>query len=1102
MIKNNYKYYPAIDDKNFYENLFTKKEFYKTFIHKSTETNEEFLDRVCNPTSFRPMPQQDFLRNYISINTPYNGILIFHGTGAGKTCAAVLITEGFKKIMKNFRKKILVLAGNRLIENFINTLFNMKRQINKKKKDDIVQCTGKEYELTDEDKYLTTEQKTRKIRNNILKNYKLMGYLKFANYVKIKTNWDGKLKNITDKVKKIIHDEFSNRIIVIDEVHNIKSKAGTKETQKTVPPILEAVIKYSENKRLIFLSATPMHDNPNEIIYLLNLLLLNDNREIINEKEIFEKNESGNEYLTDKGKKILEEKAKGYISFFKGSNPISFPVRINPEQNIIPKYKYDIAGNKINENEMIKYTEIYPCYMSKYQYNCYQETIKKYKDKIDNKSGGIMDDVTQISNIVYPTKRSFTYGLKGYTQSNDGNGAFYKQIKKIPGTNKTIPIFKYQSHVIENIDTKDEKPFLDISQIGKYSTKLHNILKNVLTAKGPIFIYSSYKAAGVLPIALMLEQNGFERYTIEGESQLLNYPFNKKGGGGKSEAISYLNGLPISNKKCKNHKIAKYLLITGDTDISKISKDPTHFTNIFNSASNKDGSEIKVIIGTKVISEGIDFKNIRQVHILEPWYNFSTNEQTIGRALRNCSHVSLPPEERNVEIYQYASLPYKKSKKKNRDTETIDEKKYRFSEEKDRRIKDVEHVLKRVAVDCNLFKNANIFNKNLYINVITASHRKLKINLNEKPYSRECDYKKECNYSCIWKPKKKFEINKDTYNIKYAKTDIDDSKKIIRYLFKIKWVYKLEEIIENIKKDIPYIENMFIYKALDELLCNENENLEDKYNRDGKIIYRGNYYIFQPNSIKYQNIPIYYKTKPLTVKPKYIEILNLVGNIKTDKKESSNKSKETKIEETFLKCVNNLIKIWSKYFDYNNNLLELFNEYQLDRTNKKDVVKLFKYIHQNNKIDKIYENILNNKKYFNKNTFTYKDTLYTLDKQTKVWKESKINENIIDYNDHEKISEIYGILVKNKNNKYDMKIIDKSKNKNTITQTKKKSMRSIITGRACSTHRLTQLVNLLEKLGYNLKVINKKKPHLCILIEIIFRLNNSKNKLIWFINKT
>ena len=897
---------------------------------------------------------------------------------------------------------------------------------------------------------------------------------------------------------KLIHNEFSNRIIVIDEVHNIKSKAGPKETQKTVPPILEAIIQYSDNKKIIFLSATPMHDNPNEIIFLLNLLLLNDNREVINENEIFSKNILGNEYLTDKGKKILEKKAKGYISYFKGSNPISFPVRINPLENIIPKYSNDMFGRKIDNQDKIKYTYIYPSYMSKYQFNYYNETIQKYKNKDDNKSGGIMDDVTQISNIVYPTKRSFTYGLKGFTQSNDGNGAFYKELKKIPGTNKTSAIYKYQSHVIDKKGTKDEKPFLDISRIGKYSTKMYNILKNIINAKGPIFIYSSYKSAGVLPIALMLEQNGFERYTIEGETQLLNYPFNKNGGGGKSEAISYLNGLPITNKKSKNHKIAKYLLITGDYDISKISKNPTHFTNIFNSPSNKDGNEIKVIIGTKVISEGIDFKNIRQVHILEPWYNFSTNEQTIGRAFRNCSHITLPPEERNVEIYQYAALPYKKAGKKQKNNETIDEKKYRFSEEKDRRIKDVEHVLKRVAVDCNLFKNVNIFNKNLYINIITSTNRKIKLNLIDKPYSRACDYKKDCNYSCIWKVNKDFKINKDTYNIKYAITDINDSKKIIRYLFKKKWVYKLEEIIENIKTKIPYIENMFIYKALDEILYNENENLEDKYNRVGRIIYRGYYYIFQPNSIKYINIPLYYKTKPLTVKPKYIEILNIVSNYKFEKKNKSNTLKDEKIEETYLKSVNNIIKIWNIYFK-NDDVLKFINQYQLARTDNKSVIKLFKYIYKNKdtKIDKIYQNIINNKDYFNKNTFKYKGTTYRLDLKSKVWKESTIEEKI----NNDDMSEIYGILIKNKNNIVNMKIIDKSKNKDTITQTKKKSMRSIITGRACSTHRLTQLVNLCSKLGYNIKVINKKKPHLCILIELIFRLKNN-NKLIWFLDKT
>ena len=49
-------------------------------------------------------------------------------------------------------------------------------------------------------------------------------------------------------------------------------------------------------------------------------------------------------------------------------------------------------------------------------------------------------------------------------------------------------------------------------------------------------------------------------------------------------------------------------------------------------------------------SEGLDFKFIRQVHVLEPWYNMNRIEQIIGRAVRTCSHKDLPFEERNVEI--------------------------------------------------------------------------------------------------------------------------------------------------------------------------------------------------------------------------------------------------------------------------------------------------------------------------------------------------------------------------------------------------------------------------------------------------------------------
>ena len=55
------------------------------------------------------------------------------------------------------------------------------------------------------------------------------------------------------------------------------------------------------------------------------------------------------------------------------------------------------------------------------------------------------------------------------------------------------------------------------------------------------------------------------------------------------------------------------------------------------------------------ISNGLDFKNIRQVHLFEPWYNLSKHEQIIGRAIRWCSHIDLKDDERNVEVYQYAA---------------------------------------------------------------------------------------------------------------------------------------------------------------------------------------------------------------------------------------------------------------------------------------------------------------------------------------------------------------------------------------------------------------------------------------------------------------
>ena len=93
-------------------------------------------------------------------------------------------------------------------------------------------------------------------------------------------------------------------------------------------------------------------------------------------------------------------------------------------------------------------------------------------------------------------------------------------------------------------------------------------------------------------------------------------------------------------------------MITGDKYYSK------HNIEAIKAATNyenRNGELIKIILISKAGSEGVDFKFIRQVHILEPWYNMNRIEQIIGRAVRTCSHKDLPLIERNVQIFMYGT---------------------------------------------------------------------------------------------------------------------------------------------------------------------------------------------------------------------------------------------------------------------------------------------------------------------------------------------------------------------------------------------------------------------------------------------------------------
>jgi superfamily II DNA or RNA helicase len=189
---------------------------------------------------------------------------------------------------------------------------------------------------------------------------------------------------------------------------------------------------------------------------------------------------------------------------------------------------------------------------------------------------------------------------------------------------------------------------------------------------------------------------------------------------------------------------AHYVMITGDPIFS-----PNNDADIkyLNQPKNKEGEFVKVVLISKAAGEGVDFKNIRQVHVMEPWFNMSRIEQIIGRGVRNLSHCQLPFEQRNVEIYLHGT--------QSGETETADLYIYRLAEQKSVKIGKVTRVLKETAVDCNLNIAQTNFTaeklkellKTNVVQIETSTGETMDYTVGDKPFTEICDYMDNCNYT-------------------------------------------------------------------------------------------------------------------------------------------------------------------------------------------------------------------------------------------------------------------------------------------------------------------------------------------------------------------
>jgi superfamily II DNA or RNA helicase len=536
------------------------------------------LKAICFPKTYQLQAPQKFVEAYMSPQTQYKNLLVFHRIGAGKTCTAIRVGEKWK--VK--KRRIIVVLPAALKENFRNELRS--------------ECANNEYLTAREREALKTLNPKDPEYKEIIhaSDKRIDKYYHIYSYNKFVALYEQKEINLR------------NAVLIVDEVQNMVSEEG-----RFYNVLYQAIHEAPSDLRVLLLSATPMFDKPIEIALTLNLLRLPKPLPTGSEfeHEFIEKIElpNGTVKRLAKNLDVFKERIKGYVSYFRGAPPIAFP-RMN-------------------------YREV-RCPMGQFQLESYL-TVKSLDEAEEHSRATsrkkVVDDIEELPSNFYLGTRIIS--------------------------NIAFPNNKISEHGWDSLDQAT------VDDLENYSAKIAAILRRIKRTKGPVFCFSNFKEyGGIRSLARILELSGYQDYA--------------KAGPGKK----------------------RFAIWSGDVP-GKLREE---IRTVFNQSSNVRGKEIKIILGSPSIKEGVSFRNVRQVHVMEPYWNRSRIEQVIGRASRFCSHKDLSEDEMEVDVYVYVvthpDIP-----------ETVDQYILALSKEKDALIKQFEIALKEAAVDCLLNRLMNQF---------------------------------------------------------------------------------------------------------------------------------------------------------------------------------------------------------------------------------------------------------------------------------------------------------------------------------------------------------------------------------------------------------
>jgi hypothetical protein len=682
----------------------------------TADANEDVcLKRSGQATNARELfSYQKIVREYLLMETPYRGLLLYHGLGSGKTCSSIAVAES---LLSN--KKCYIMLPASLSENYKGEIrkcgdpiyaFEQHWDVQPIKGDqdkEQAKAMGISQAFLDKNgRFFTTspnkEPNFRTLSLDMQNGIKaqindiLDQRFTFINYNGISSS------NIDTILPPDNEQQFDDCVVIIDEVHNLISYA----MKETVRKKLYERIYRARNCKVVALSGTPVVNKPQEIAYLLNLLRGPIERIVI---------------PTKSAKQWDESLMTSYFRKMKDVDTIEFnSVKRTIMLTRNPPY-FESQYNEKGERIAVKYNEEFK------QKPDMKEWVEDWKSNFESTFAGIefpdKDRLTQESLELLPTSFEdfMTLFVDGLSIKN--SNLFMRRIQGLVSyfkgaDERLLPKRLDEDKTLTKIPMSDEQfqRYLEIRWVEVQRESRKSRSPNLNDDFGSFRMSSRLACNYAIPPELrssvaedtneetILEKSEVldrlradpARYLSEesltkfspkmlailkdlkanlGEpgkfnNQFIYSQYRSLEGIGVFTAILDANGFQPyklvkkagvweESSEMKEGVPAYGVFLGGGEEERELHR------QIFNESyadtfpqSLKDSikeHKLCVFLGSKAAAEGITLLNVRRVHIMEPYWNPALIEQVIGRAIRILSHCKLPIDQRDVTVKLYMS---------------------------------------------------------------------------------------------------------------------------------------------------------------------------------------------------------------------------------------------------------------------------------------------------------------------------------------------------------------------------------------------------------------------------------------------------------------